>query len=260
MGHASAIVTHMSSRWTRAPLRVVWPLSVGHALCACALGEPRLAAVRPAAPRARWTSTRPATSPFPVLSRLPEQKPNRVAPLLAPSSAIDAPRRSSTLCLPPPSQNLTWAAPRLHSTLHVHQVVSIVSTHAGAEAEAASDPPRHRSPSLEHPPTSGPFQIEPLASLHHSPALSRPSSAASSPDSGHLHPCPRSGPHCEVWGLSRGWDAKPRDLFVRNQFSDLGCPGWTFEKLLKDVEKSEKYKSNFVGFLVKKPIFSRKYV
>jgi hypothetical protein len=31
--------------------------------------------------------------------------------------------------------------------------------------------------------------------------------------------------HCSDFVLSRGWNAKPRDLFVRNQFSDLGCPG-----------------------------------
>jgi hypothetical protein len=41
------------------------------------------------------------------------------------------------------------------------------------------------------------------------------------------------GLRCKVWGLFRGWNAKPGDLFVRNQFSDLGCPGWTFEKSLK---------------------------
>jgi hypothetical protein len=51
VGHASAIVTHTSSRWTRAPLLIVWLLSAGHALCARALGGPRLAAVRPAAPK-----------------------------------------------------------------------------------------------------------------------------------------------------------------------------------------------------------------
>jgi hypothetical protein len=63
---------------------------------------------------------------------------------------------------------------------------------------AAQDPRRHRSPSLEHLPTPGTTKIEPQASLHHSPALSRPSSASSSSDSDHLHPCPRSGPHCKV--------------------------------------------------------------
>jgi hypothetical protein len=131
---------------------------------------------------------------------------------------------------------------------------------AGAEAVAARDPRCHHSPSPEHLPTPGTTKIEPQTSLHHSPALSRPSSASSSPDSGHLHPCPWSGPHCEVWGLSRGWNAKPRELFVRNQFLDLGCRGWTCEKSLKIIEKSENCKSNFVGFLVKKPIFSRKHI
>jgi hypothetical protein len=33
------------------------------------------------------------------------------------------------------------------------------------------------------------------------------------------------GLHCSDFVLSRGWNAKPKDLFVRNEFSDLGCPG-----------------------------------
>jgi hypothetical protein len=61
------------------------------------------------------------------------------------------------------------------------------------------------------------------------PKLPRPSAGQvrCSPAGNSGRRCGQSaqGLHCSDFVLSRGWNAKPRDLFVRNQFSDLGCPG-----------------------------------
>jgi hypothetical protein len=109
------------------------------------------------------------------------------------SSRPSSPHRWSAS---PPHPSSTSS--QLHWSRPSHLLTSTAGPLAGAEAVAARDPRCHRCPSSEHLPTPGTTKIEPQASLHHSPALSRQSSTSSSPDSGHLHPCPWSGPHCEV--------------------------------------------------------------
>jgi hypothetical protein len=154
-----------------------WPpaASRGLSVASCSSQWPHAHVAKPAASSCRRASQSAAARPWARSSR----------PSFPHRWSASPPHPSST------SSQLHWSRPSRLLTSTAGQLTE-------AEAEVARDPRCHRSPSPEHLLMPGTTKIEPQANLHHSPTLSRPSPASSSPDSDHLHPCPRLGPHCKL--------------------------------------------------------------
>jgi hypothetical protein len=174
--HASVHGTVVSTKWTRAAL-------------SCPGG-------RRAVDRVASADTRPAPSPRVAAAwqlaaparPVRELDSSGISSRLLLPVAIDAPLWSSALRLPPPTSP---KRPRPYRTFPSCQAALYTAQFTGPGAEAAfrsTEPPRTTSGSSYDPSN---HQNRTLGEQGLLPALSGSSTTSSSPDSRHLHPCPR---------------------------------------------------------------------
>jgi hypothetical protein len=129
---------------------------------------------------------RPTTSCSPALHRFAHAcaAPGRVGRHWSPQGEL----HPSSF---PSSSELPYSTSSFHQSSSGRQKVYTADHLARDRAMAAVDPRRHREPPSAPSPTRPTLKTEPYVSKDPSSTLSRPSTASSSPDSGHLHPCPR---------------------------------------------------------------------